>query len=75
MKIKIADQEIEKVNSTKYLGVYLDSKLKFNDHGNYIIKKMNKKLGLFRRTYRKLNEESRALYYKSLIQPHIDYCS
>ena len=30
--------------TTKYLGVFLDSKLKFNDHGNYVIKKLIKNL-------------------------------
>lgn len=36
---------------------------------------MNKKLGLFRRIANKLNEENKILFYKSIIQPHVDYRS
>ena len=36
---------------------------------------MNKKLGFLRRNAYKMNESTRILYYKSLVQPHIDYCS
>lgn len=73
--ISIDDVKLEKIEQTKYLGVIIDNKLKFNDHGESIISKMNKKLGLFRRISFKLNEENKILYYKSIIQPHIDYCS
>ena len=75
LNIKIDDVELEKVDKTKYLGVLIDNRLRFNEHGDYIIKKMNKKLGLFRRVANKLNEENKVLYYKSIVQPHIDYCS
>ena len=59
LNIKIDDVELEKVDKTKYLGVLIDNRLRFNEHGEYIIKKMNKKLGLFRRISNKLNEENK----------------
>ena len=57
------------------LGIMLDNKLKFNKNAEYVLKKLNKKLGFLKRIGYKMNEFSRILYYKSLIQPHFDYCS
>jgi len=49
---------IEKVSQIKYLGVIV------------IFKNLNKKLGFLRRQGIKMDEASRTLYYKSLVQPH-----
>jgi Reverse transcriptase (RNA-dependent DNA polymerase) len=67
--------KIQKVTQVKYLGVILDENLNFNANGDYVVKKLNKKLGFLRRQGGKMNEFCRTLYYKSLVQPHIDYCS
>jgi Reverse transcriptase (RNA-dependent DNA polymerase) len=66
---------IEKVNQIKYLGIIVDEKLNFNKNSEIIVKKLNKKLGFLRRQGSKMDEASRILYYKSLVQPHLDYCS
>ena len=71
----IDNNEIERVEELKYLGVIVDDKLKFNKNGEHVLKKLNKKLGFLRRNGFKMNEFSRTLYYKSLVQPHLDYCS
>jgi hypothetical protein len=74
-QLMIDNVEIERVNEIKYLGVLLDDKLKFNKNGELVMKKLNKKLGFLRRNGYKMNKDSRVLYYKSLVQPHLDYCS
>lgn len=73
--VKIDNVIIERVSEIKYLGVQLDDKLKFNKYADIIIKKLNKKLGLFRRINGKLNDSCKLIFYKSLVQAHIDYCS
>jgi hypothetical protein len=74
-KIEIDGILIEKVSQIKYLGVILDEKLNLNKNSENIVKKLNKKLGFLRRQGSKMDEPSRILYYKSLVQPHLDYCS
>ena len=67
------DQVICEVNSFKYLGVMVDSTLKFNDHTNYIKGKVFFKMKPLR-CIRTFNNDKLALQLsKSLILPHIDY--
>jgi len=74
-KIEIDGILIEKVSEIKYLGIIVDERLNFNKNSENIVKKLNKKLGFLRRQGSKMDEASRILYYKSLVQPHLDYCS
>jgi hypothetical protein len=46
-----------------------------DDHVDYICKKIGKKYGFMCRASGKLLTESKILLYKSLISPHVDYCS
>lgn len=71
----IDGKSIERVSVYKYLGVMIDDKLNFDHHLDYIAKKMNKKLGLFKRIKEKLPTHSKITFYKSLVSAHIDYCS
>ena len=73
--INVCGETLERVNNYKYLGVIFDSKLKFNEHADSIIKKLDKKLGFMWRTKNKLNYNSRITYFKSLVLPHFDICA
>lgn len=73
--VKINNCAIEKVDEYKLLGVIVDTKFKFSSHAEYIIKKMNKKLAVLRRMKYKFNVDNKVMFYKSLIQPHLDYCA
>jgi hypothetical protein len=74
-RVSIDGNEIELVDHVKYLGVMIDSNLNFKIYFEYIKKKLNKKLGFLRRIQNKLTAESKITYYKSIVAPHIDYCS
>lgn len=74
-KIMINNEEIEKVNCTKYLGVYIDEKLNFECHYEKLTSKINKRLGLLRRLNHKMTAESKEIYLKSIMLPLNDYCS
>lgn len=66
---------IEKVNEHKYLGVILDNKLTFKNHCDYIIKKVGKKISVLRRIGHFLSAMTRCTIFKTIIAPHLEYCS
>lgn len=66
---------IEIVTKIKYLGFYLDNNLNFKEHLIYIKNKISKKLFFFSRVSRNLSLMTNITVYKSIIQPHFDYCS
>jgi hypothetical protein len=75
--VKNEDQPIERVIKMKYLGfgMMLDDALKLDDHVDYVCKKMWKKYGFMCRANEKLTTESKILLFKSIVSPHVDYCS
>lgn len=75
IKLKMNDEEIKRIKSMKYLGVIIDEKLEFKEHYDYIYKKMAKKVGFLGRISRKLAIETKIIIYKTIIAPHLDYCS
>ena len=72
---KIGVDKIERVSTFKYLGVLLDEYLSFNDHVDYVVTKASKKLGILRKSREYLDRKTSVLLYKSLVLPHMDYCS
>ena len=75
LNLEIMGNKLDKVNEIKYLGVIIDEHLNFKSHFNYIMNKMSKKVYFLRRISNCLNMSTKILLYKSLISPHIDFCS
>lgn len=73
--VKIDNISIQKVSEFKYLGVVLDDKLTFKPNLNFVIKKIAKKVGFLGRLSKKLSSWSILTVFKTIIAPHIDYCS
>ncbi len=65
---------IEKVNSFKYLGVVLDSRLTFGEHISYLKSKTYSKIKLLGRVRHILDQNTALTLYKTLILPVYDYC-
>ena len=74
-KLKINNEELERVKTIKYLGVELDECLKFNDHINYIIHKATKKICVIRKSRDVISQQTALTLYKNLVSPHFEYCS
>lgn len=74
-KLKIDGENIEFVKEIKYLGVILDSCLSFKCHFEFLRKKISKKLYFFSRISKHLTSWAKSLIFKSIIQPHFDYCA
>jgi hypothetical protein len=75
LKIKIGEEELECVDSIKYLGVIIDEKLKFDKNILDIQKKVGKKINFIQRLGGELNKFSNITLYKSIILTHFVYCS
>ena len=60
--------------SSKYLGVDIQSNLTWNDHINRITKKSNSMLGFLRRNLRQAGEETKAQAYFTMVRSNLDYC-
>ncbi len=73
LQVRINNEYLECVSSYKYLGIYLDTTLSFNDHVEYMKRKVNKRLVILcmSRTYMK--PEQCTTLYKSLVLPLLDY--
>lgn len=73
-KVKIDGEDLEFVDEIKYLGVILDSHLKFNQHVLLINKKVGKKINYLARIGKYLSPWTKLLIYKSIISHHFEYC-
>lgn len=72
-QVKIDSQLMQRVSEAKYLGLIVDSKLKFDSHVDYIHKKIVPFVGAFRRlTHVKYLSVLKNLYY-SFIHSHLLY--
>ena len=66
--------ELNRVLSYKYLGVFIDQHLSFNDHVEYPMKETSKKLGALRRSRCNLTIAATDMIFKAMILPTLDYC-
>ena len=73
LSLSIFDCELDSVNRFKYLGVMLASDFKWSDHVEYVISKVDQRLGLLRRIKRLWPFTAHQLFYNSLVSPVFDY--
>ena len=73
LNLKINNNEISQVECFKYLGVYIDSKLKWDVHIDELCKKVGKMISFLGRVSGYVNESCLKLLYNSVIMPHFDY--
>ena len=72
-KLKINNNPIKRVNSIKYLGVLIDSKLSWSEHVDYLNLQLARYSGLFTRLRRYVPNEILCLLYYSIIYSRINY--
>lgn len=64
---------IERVENTKYLSVIIDSKLRLEDHCDYMLKKIEKKKRFLSRIGRDISGYAKCIVYKLIIATHFEY--
>ena len=66
-------QNLSLTDCSTFLGVRLDSQLKFNNHISYIMNKLSKSVGIFSRIKNNLTLKAKCDYYYSHIFSHLSY--
>ena len=72
---KLSGHYLQPVNHHKYLGVMLSTDRKWNTHFDKITSKANSMLGFARRNLGSAPRKVKIQAYKSLVRPHVEYCS
>ena len=72
----LQNHTLESVSSAKYLGVTLQSNLKWNKHIDNTTSNGNKSLGFLKRNLKVANTEIKSRTYQALVHPKLEYsCS
>ena len=71
--VKINDTEIKHVESTKFLGISIDSNLTWKAHINHIVTKVAKTTGILYKARHFLPSQTLRTPYYSLIYPYLNY--
>jgi len=71
--LKFNSVNIKKCESVKYLGVWIDDKLNWKVHIDYIYSKLAKFVGIFYKLSHKLPDDCLKMLYFSFVHPHILY--
>ena len=74
LTLKIDGINIEKVEEFNFLGLTMDTNLKWKKHTDKISNKCSKITGVLNRLKLLFPQEIKCLLYNSLIVPHINYC-
>ena len=73
--IKIEGHKIDEVQITKFLGVYLDNKIKWKRHIDYIAGKVSRAIGMMTKARKFLTYESLKTLNYSFVYPSLIYCN
>ena len=71
--IHINNEQLKHVSVAKYLGMYIDTNLKWDDHINNMIPKISAKIGILRFLHKIVPIDPLKHLYTAINQPHFDY--
>ena len=74
-KISMEGVEIDQVNSTKFLGVFIDEKLNWKEQILKLSRKISINVHVLRKVCPKIDSKSSLMLYYALIQSHLSYCT
>jgi hypothetical protein len=72
---KLHGQILESVNSSKYLGVTINSKLNWSEHVENVSANGKKKVGFLRRNFKDCTAKAKAATYTTIVRPALDYAA
>ena len=73
-ELLIDDKKVEQVEKTKFLGVYVDSSLTWQDHIQYIEGKIARALGVICKARNFFYTATLKTLYYSFLYPYLNYC-
>ncbi len=74
VSISIKKENIVRVFQTKFLGVIIQSNLKWNAHITSVYNKISKTTGIMNKTKHVLATSHLKMLYRSLVEPYLNYC-
>jgi len=74
-KITLNNEELTKVFETKFLGIYIDSKLNWKRHILETSNAIARNLVIINKLRNKVSMNTLLIMYKIIIQPHLYYCA
>ena len=74
LRIMVDNVIVEQAYETKFLGVYIDSKLNWTSHINHVANKVSKSIGIITRARKVLNRKTLTGLYYTFIYPYLNYC-
>ena len=74
LDVRINGIKVKESENVKYLGVYIDSSLKFSKHIGHISALISRNIGIISRIRFCLDKKTTLLLYNSLVLPHLNYC-
>ena len=72
--IKIANQQLKKVDRVKFLGVIIDDKLNWEPHVQHMIEKLNSSIIMIKRIIKFIPKSQYMKIYNGLFKSHLSYC-
>ncbi len=73
ISIHINNEHLHKVTISKYLGMFVDSNFKWDDHINNMIPKISAKISILRSIGNIISTDTLIQIYNALVQPQSDY--
>ncbi len=73
LNIVICNERLIRGTKVKILGVFFDDRFVFDEHINYLSKKMSQRIGLLSRLMHFLPEKTLVIVYNSIFLPILDY--
>ena len=68
-------ESLNMISNDKILGVFVDNNLTWSNHIKHLTKKIASSIWLLSKIKKFLSQAHRVQFYKSYIQPHIDFCN
>ena len=73
--LKFNNESLNMISKDKILGVYVDNNLTWSEHIKHLSRKITSSIWLLSKIKKFLSQCHRVQFYKSYIQPHIDFCN
>ena len=75
LDLKFSNESLNMISNDKILGVFVHNNLTWSDHIKHLMKKITSSIWLLSKIKTFLSQAHRVQFYKSYIQPHIDFCN
>ena len=75
LDLNFENESLGMVSNDKILGVFVDNNLTWTNHIKHLTKKMTSSIWLLSKIKKFLSQDHQIQFYKSYIQPHLDFCN